>query len=289
MFTILVATLALDQGYSVADVTVPTVDGGELQGRIYVPNPLPTSPVPVIGVLPGGGAGLTSVEWGCIGLASSGYVALAVLPQRAGSVSSYATAIQSGITFAGTSANPFRKISDVNRIGGAGWSLGARALTLVQEQDSRFGAIVAWDNLAAVETGDQGSPSGGFDPPQASYRTPKIPALGLASDATSFSMGPDVKKTAFSWWSKHHIPSMEVVFANSNHFWWSGRSNTRQQSLSNYYTVNWFDLWLKKDKTAVEMLLQRKVNGEVLSSLLSSRYRSAASFEGHQIDDLRIY
>jgi hypothetical protein len=82
---------------------------------------------------------------------------------------------------------------------------------------------------------------------------------------------------------------MEVVFANSNHFWWSGRSNTRQQSLSNYYTVNWFDLWLKKDKTAVEMLLQRKVKGEVLSSLLSSRYRSAASFEGHQIDDLRIY
>ncbi len=287
MVTALIATLALGNSYVMVDVSVPTPDGALLQAKIYAPEPLPKSRVPVIGVLPGGGAGLSSVEWGCIGLASAGYIAIAVLPQQAGRVSSYAVAIESGITFAGTASNPFSNISDMKKVGGVGWSLGARALTMVQERDSRFGAIVAWDNLAAVETGDQGSPSAKSNPPTSSYRTPKIPALGMASDATGFNTDPDIKKTAYSWWVKGGIPSLEIVFANSNHFWWSARSSSRQQALSNHYTTNWFDLWLKKDKLAGDRLLQKSINGESLANILSSRYRSAASFDGHKIDDLR--
>lgn len=289
MTTLLALASILSPDYSVVNVSVPVAGGDEIRGRIYAPHPLPESPVPVIGMLPGGGAGLSSVEWGSIALASKGYLVIAVLPNRAGSVTSYATAIRSGISFAGSSASPFRRIADMDRVGGVGWSLGARALTLVQEQDSRFDAIVAWDNLAAVETGDQGSPSAGFNPPTSTFRIPKVPALGMASDATGFNNDPDIKKTAYRWWIASQIPSMQIVFANSNHFWWSANSNARQQGLSMHYTLSWFDLWLKKDERAKDKLLQRTVNGEALLALLSSRYRSAASFNGHLIDDLRNY
>jgi dienelactone hydrolase len=258
-----------------------------LPGKAYAPSSLPSSPVPVIVVLPGGGADITSVAWAGQRLASAGYIAILVKPQFGSSVTSYASALQSAITFAGTTANPYRSVSDTSRIGGAGWSLGARALTLAQQDDPRLKAIVAWDNLATVETGDQGSPSGGFNPDPSTYRTPKVPALGLASDATGYSTDPEIKKTAFNWWVQNRVPSMEVVFRESNHFWWSGRATPWQSDVSAYFTVAWFDKWLKGDKTAAERLLTKNVLGTPFTDLLSTKYTSAASFDRSFYPDLR--
>lgn len=273
--------------YTFTDVVIPQSGSVQLTAKAYAPFPLPMNMVPLIGILPGGGAGMDSVEWAAQRLAANGYIAIIVKPQFGSSVNSYALALKSVFTFASTTSNPYRAITDPNRMGGAGWSLGARALTLVQEEDTRIKAIVAWDNLAAVETGDQGSPSGGFNPSSASFRTPKVPALGLASDATGFSNDPEIKKTAFNWWSQHSIPAMEVVYGKSTHFWWSGRSTLWQQDLSSYYTVNWFDRWLKQDKEASKRLLATVVLETNLTDILSTKYTSAASFDGNRIGNLR--
>lgn len=273
-------------GFVSADVTIAQ-GSVALVGKAYAPCPIPRAPQPAIVILPGGGAEISSVEWAGEGLAKRGYVCVIVKPQFGGSATSYAQAAYASLDFLSGGANPYRSATDPRWIGAAGWSLGARALTLVQEQDARVKAIVAWDNLAGIESGDQGSPSGGFNPDPSTFRTPKVPAMGTASDATGYNTDPEIKKTAFNHWRAAGQPTMQLVFENSNHFWWSARSSARQRELSVHFTTLWFDRWLRKDRLATDRLLAPNVVGEPLSSLLSDAYTSAASFDGFYVADLR--
>jgi hypothetical protein len=280
----------------VADVTIPQQGGGTLTAKVFAPDTaLQSAPCPCITMLPGGGAGISSVEWAASQLARNGYVVVITLPASGGSVSSYNIAARSGIDFLQSTSNPFRSGTDTTRIGAAGWSLGARALTRTQEEDPRLDAIVAWDNLAISETGDAGSPQTNCNSVANPVRTPRVPALGQASDNTCLQNGIDSKKTAWSWWKQNNVPAFEVVFANSNHFWWSGISNATTNAITSYYTLAWFDRWLKNDPSSRARLMDTTPSSAApnivwssnWSVLLSSGFRSAAFFDGIDCPDLR--
>jgi hypothetical protein len=266
------------------NVTIPQQGGGTLSAKVFAPEEsLQTAPCPCLTMLPGGGAAISSVEWAAVEMARNGYVVVVTLPASAGSTAAYNTAARSGIDFLLSAANPYRAGSDVSRIGAAGWSLGARALSRTQEEDTRLSAIVAWDNLAVSESGDAGSPSCSNVP--GTIRIPRVPAMGQASD--SCSNGIESKKTAFLHWRNAGVPAYQVVFAGSTHFWWSGSGTQQQRAICNYYTLAWFDRWLKGDLTAAERLLSRSPAGASLQSLLSANFRSAAFFDGIDCADLR--
>lgn len=238
----------------------------------------------MIAILPGGGAGIDSVEWAARRLATSGYVAIVTLPSRGASVEAYHRAAVASIDFLQSSDNPFRQDSAVDRVGVAGWSLGARALTWTQAEDRRVLALVAWDNLALSEAGDAGSPACRNRP--RAPRAPRVPALGLASE-TCPGNGPAAKLTAFEHWRGAGTPVMQVVISGASHFFWSARAASADHDLSHAYTKAWFDRWLKGDGSATSRLLAP--GGPVGSGAvrLSSRFRSAAAFDGRSCHDLR--
>jgi dienelactone hydrolase len=180
------------------DVTIPQ-QGGGLNAKIFAPDAvLQTAPCPGISMLPGGGAEISSVEWAAQRLAANGYVVIITKPQSGGSLNDYNAAARSGIDFLISNANPYLNSTDTDAIGAAGWSLGARVLARTQEEDARISAIVGWDNFAVSEAGDLGSPQCTNQP--TNLRTPRVPALGQASDACNDGRTADAKKTAFNRW-----------------------------------------------------------------------------------------
>jgi dienelactone hydrolase len=271
----------------IQDLTIPQRGNGTLNAKIFAPDSaLQTAPCPAISMLPGGGADISSVEWAALRLAANGYVVIITKPQSGASLDSYNTAVRSGIDFLLSAANPYLNDTNTNAIGAAGWSLGARVLTRTQEEDTRISAIVEWDNLAASETGDAGSPQCTNQP--ATLRMPRVPALGQASDTCIDGRSADAKKTGFNHWRQHGQPAMQVVFRGANHFWWSANASTAAQyDIANHYTKNWFDRWLKGDLTATIRLVSRTVNNVALDNLLSQNFRSGVTFDGYNCDDFR--
>lgn len=161
--------------------TIPQRGGGTLNAKIFAPDiALQTAPCPLIMMLPGGGAEITSVEWAAQRLAAGGYIVIITKPQSGANLNDYNTAAVSGIDFLVSGANPYLSSTDTNAVGAAGWSLGARVLTRTQEEDTRISAIAEWDNLAVGEAGDAGSPQCTNQP--TALRAPRVPALGQASD-----------------------------------------------------------------------------------------------------------
>ena len=272
----------------VQDAQIPQRGGGTLNAKVFAPDAaLQTAPCPFITMLPGGGAEITSVEWAASRLAANGYVVIITKPQTGESLSDYNAAAISGIDFLVSNANPFLSSTDTNAVGAAGWSLGARVLTRTQEEDARISAIVEWDNLAVSEAGDNGLPQCTNQP--TTLRTPRVPALGQASDTCTDGRSADAKKTGFNRWRQFSQPAMQVVFRGANHFWWSATaSSANQYDIANYYTKNWFDRWLKGDLTATGRLLSRTIiNNTTLENLLSQTFNSGAFFDGYNCENLR--
>ena len=269
------------------EVVIPQRGGGTLNAKIFAPDAtLQTAPCPLITMLPGGGAEISSVEWAATRLAANGYVVIITKPQTGGSLNDYNTAARSGIDFLQSAASPYLSGTNTDLVGATGWSLGSRILMRTQEEDLRVAAVVGWDNIAVSETGDTGSPACTNTP--GTLRTPRVPTLGQASEACNDGRDADVKKTAFNRWREFGKPAFQLVFHNSNHFWWSTNgSGEARWNAAHYYTQAWFDRWLKRDLTATTRLMARTVNGTALEDLFSQIFRSGAFFDGYNCDDLR--
>jgi dienelactone hydrolase len=288
----LAASLACaTDGGTVRTTTVGVPERGGtriLSAQLWAPEAArQTAPCPVLSLLPGGGAAIPSVAWAAERLAASGYVVIVTLPSSGGSTDAYHAAAVSGIDFLQSSANPYRAAVDTGRVGVAGWSLGARALTRTQAEDARVDALVAWDNLAISESGDAGSPACENVP--GALRAPRVPALGQASE-TCPDRPSGAKLTAFERWRAAGVPAMQVVFAGATHFLWSAAAPVAQHDVAHAYTRAWFDRWLKGDTTATARLLGRTVPGLAArrtTDVLSTRFRSAAALDGRVCADLR--
>jgi len=134
-------------------------------------------------------------------------------------------------------ANPLASIIDVSRVGLAGHSLGASAISLVQGHDMRVDAIVAWDNLSA-----------------ASGVVPRVPAMGQNADyffnvAPTFAP-PAHKDGAFLAWRDAGVDAMQVALLGSTHLEWTFvpyilPASRKGERVAMHYTLAWFDRYLK--------------------------------------------
>jgi hypothetical protein len=267
------------------DVVVPPIGGGAgLPGRVYAPDAdRQTGPCPLVSMLPGGGAPISSVEWAATRLAASGYVVVITDPSG-NTPSTYDVAGRSGITFMESSANPFADATDTDRVGVSGWSLGGRSWTKSQDIDPRIDAVVTMDHLAISETGDLGSPACSNQPRP--VRPARVPAMGLASESCTQN-GADSKLTAHEHWRAADLATMSLVLDKCTHFCWSQSASSAQHDLNHYYTQAWFDRWLKGDASATERLLARTVLGKPVESVLSDSFRSGVFLDGTDCGDFR--
>jgi len=175
--------------------------------------------------------------------------------------------------------NPYWNRIDPNRLGIAGHSEGAIGVSIVQGYGGAGAAqwpgkidatnpvkvAVAWDGLFGPAGGDVG---GIGNMTTSTKFTARVPAMGNSSEygltPTPFTTPPpiDEHKDAFSQWVKAGTPVYELTIRGSSHYefsegpglpatsWCPNPSaneceNGWGNAMSTYYTVAWFDRWLK--------------------------------------------
>src|SRR3712207_3498760 len=149
--------------------------------------------------------------------------------------------------------NPLWDLVDPSKIGIAGHSLGAFAVSNVGSRDNRVDAIVAWDNLSI------GSGSAAI--------TPRVPALGMSNDyglvPTPYNADPNpqAKSAASTGWSKAGVDAGQINIRGGTHYEYSYIPNPafgaalRGMDMAAWYTAAWFDKYVKGDPSADRRLL----------------------------------
>ncbi len=166
--------------------------------------------------------------------------------------------------------NPLFGLVDATRVGIAGHSLGASAVSYVGQEDPRVKAIVAWDNLSAPT----GAPACGSAPGTRTDRAVTKPALGISNDYGITPMpnlqvpDPSGKTAAFDAYRTAGVDSGELVIRGGCHEESAfipaavttpvgplGCGSLRGNDLLAWYTTAWFDKYVKGDATADRRLL----------------------------------
>jgi dienelactone hydrolase len=188
--------------------------------------------------------------------------------------------------------NPAWTMLDTSRVGIAGHSLGAGAVSYVGQLDPRVKAIVAYENLGTPKT--TYTCAGGSSPRPATVPITR-PALGFSNDYSlvvqPYTTDPDPlsKGTASQEYSTAGVDSGELIIRGGTHYEYSFIPNPtfpatlRGMDLAAWYTTAWFDKYVKGDPGADRRLLsdrwRRDARGAAVDlkgdgNLFSFYYRS---------------
>lgn len=181
--------------------------------------------------------------------------------------------------------NPFSELVDDDRIGVAGQSLGAAAVSFAGQKDPRVDAIVGWDNLRGAEklSDCASAPDTRTDAPITK------PALGISNDygitQTPFSSDPDPQQHngAFLDYRAAGVDSMQMNIRGGTHFEAAfipgsftpiplGAATLRGNDLAAWYTTAWFDKYVKCPGAANPTACEEKADAR----LLTDRWRDDA-------------
>jgi dienelactone hydrolase len=172
--------------------------------------------------------------------------------------------------------NPFWQLLDASRLGLAGHSYGAAGVSYIAQWDPRVDAVVAWDNLGgpapkngsvpgrAGSLGEAGCPA---NPANRTTVPISKPGLGISADyglpPTPNTSIPDPQ--AKSVWSHEYsaagVDTGEIIIRGGSHLDFSYiplaafGASLRGPDLTDWYTVAWFDKYVKGDPSADARLL----------------------------------
>jgi hypothetical protein len=201
--------------------------------------------------------------------------------------------------------NPLYSRLDTSRVGIAGHSLGAGAVSYIGQIDPRVKAIVAWDNLRGPGPAPYACASGSSPRPDS---TPSKPALGMSADygltPTPYTSDPDrgAKSTAAQQLAAAGVPSGELVIRGGTHYEFSFIPNPgfgatlRGEDLVAWYTTAWFDRFVKGDRKATARLFTDRWRADAAEAgvdpqgdgnLFSFYYDSSLHVDGRACADLR--
>jgi dienelactone hydrolase len=273
----------------VTAISFPADDGATLNGYVFRPPAKIKPPYPGIVITTGSIQGYQQMYfWAAEGLAEAGYMVMTYDVQGQGNSDTlpanctpnscpgvpfqqnynFFQGAEDALNWFFSSKNPARSDLDTSRVGIAGHSLGASAVSVVGQCDPRVHAIVAWDNLAPA-TGnckDQipaGLPSGA--PAQPTLTTP---ALGFNSEyffnPSSMSSPPDPqsKAAAFAQLAKAGTDVMQIALRSSTHLEYTYvpyilPASRLGERVAFYYTLAWFDRYLRGRKDAYNRLVAK--------------------------------
>jgi dienelactone hydrolase len=175
---------------------------------------------------------------------------------------------EDSLSFFLSRANPFRNAVDRTRIGLAGHSLGAAAVSHVGQCDKRVKTIVAWDNLGKIE--DCGDVT---IPPQ--YKSPALlhaTAMGLTNDY-AFNTQPQVtapdphaKDAGYQQVAAAGLDAASIAFRGATHLTYSFiplvfQANELSERMASYYTAAWFDSQLKGRRSGFRRMTATEFDG----------------------------
>jgi hypothetical protein len=223
--------------------------------------------------------------WTAWSLAGHGYVTV-VPTSGADQVGN----VEYAINWALSSDNPYRDVTDPDRVGLVGHSAGAAAVQVVQAVDPRVKAFVALDNLRLTSYGcpdEIGSPTGGG----AIVLPPRTPGLGLARDSDCSlrpaTGSPDFPTPGFENQLAASVPTAVLSLADSAHLDYETAGPDHLHYAAFYAMASWLDDWVAGDATALRRITDPVWAGYARSAFLSTYYRSAISVPGYTCLDLR--
>src|SRR4051812_35742405 len=286
----------------VAPVSFKALDGATLRGHVFIPPasvPKPKNGYPGVVITDGSVQAYEQLYfWAAEDLATHGYMVMTYDVQGQGdsdlfpancpdpsnpSVSCPGVPYQQNYNFYqgaedslsfflstpaktfGGSFNPYAGDLDTSRVGIAGHSLGAAAVSVVGQCDKRVKTIVAWDNLDKIP-----DCSGVTIPAQ--YRSAKLihaPALALSNDylfnTQPMTAPPDEhsKMDGYNQIKAAGLDAEMVTFRGATHLTYTYiplvfQANELSERMASYYTLAWFESHLRNDPTAFTRLTARK-------------------------------
>jgi dienelactone hydrolase len=273
-------------GGSVTRVTFVSSDGAQLHGHLWMPPkslPKPRAGYPGVVITDGSVQAYEQLYyWAAQGLAQYGYQVLTydvqgqgdsdLLPADCSPASCQGVPYQQSYNFYqgaedslswfDSAANPGFRSLDRARLGIAGHSLGAAAVSWVGQCDSRVKTLVAWDDLQPI---DITKCAANVTIPKA-YRATRLdtPALATTNDY-EFNVQPALKvpnphgdtnggggagDTGYLSLVKAGVDSELVSFRNGTHLTYSYiplvlPSNQLSERFAFHYTLAWFDQYLR--------------------------------------------
>src|SRR4051794_7627267 len=245
-------------------------EGQQLPARVFLPlRRRFRPPYPAVVVVHGGSANQDMYDWGIEPLAEAGYMVLSFQVPTAENTGPdvFPADTKAALDFLTSSADPRRTDLDVRRIGLAGHSAGGVAVSLVGQEDPRVSAIVSWDRA-------QSSPMRPDLPLRtpalfmtADYNCQKVPVcVPQPYTAPPDPHGPGDKDTDFTRLRAAGVDTMKVSLRAATHldftqFGIAGTGSRYGAAVAEYYTLAWFDRYLKRSRGALDRLTATRFDG----------------------------
>ncbi|GAC1611385.1 MAG: hypothetical protein NVS3B26_23890 [Mycobacteriales bacterium] len=281
-------------------VTFVATDGAQLHGHVWLPPKAVRKPrggYPGVVITDGSVQAYENLYyWAAEGLAQYGYQVMTfdvqgqghsdLLPRSCTPTAcpgvpyqqnyNFYQGTEDALSFFLSGQNPARRALDGARVGIAGHSLGASAVSWVGQCDTRVKTVVAWDDLVPVNVAD--CPKNVTVP--VAYRATKLhtPALATTNDY-EFNVQPMTKvpnphgdsntgglagDAGYQSLVKAGIDSQLVAFRNGTHLTYTYidfvlPSNELSERFAFHYTLAWFDQYLRggQDPYTAKPALQR--------------------------------
>lgn len=259
----------------VAPVSFASLNGATLRGHVFMPPasvPEPEGGYPGVVITDGSVQAYEELYfWAAQDLAEAGYMVMTYDVQGQGDSDlagsdcpgecsgvpyqqdyNFFQGAEDSLSFFLGAGNPWSTQLDRERVGLAGHSLGASAVSVVGQCDSRVKAIVAWDNLRAIE-----DCSGVTIPEQ--HRSPEFlhaPALAIANDYAFNTQpaltapDPHAKDAGYRQLVAAGLDAQSVVLRGATHLEYSYiplvlPASQKGERVASYYTRAWFDRYLR--------------------------------------------
>jgi len=272
-----------DQGASLArQVTIPALPATSLPGPAAAFDPGPgevpptydgtilrpadtrryPGPRPAVVLMHGISGDQCQMWWLAQYLSGAGFVTMILTsptpPEREASYGVAIDAARSAVSFLSTPPeNPYAAVTSLNAMGLGGWSEGSVVASVAQGLPDMglIKAIVAIDDLRGSFLGDSGAPLTFCSPPVRAGVTPRVPALGFASDTTCDvepkNTSAGLKLSGFSRWRAENVPAVELPLAAYSHFDYDTHGAKLIQVGA--LTRAWFAAWLSAQPHALEL------------------------------------
>lgn len=316
---------------TVTPVSFEALNGSTLRGHVFAP---PASVVRPEGGFPGVVITDGSVQayeelyfWAAQDLAEAGYLVMTYDVQGQGDSDLYGDdcpgacsgvpyqqsynfyqGAEDSLSFFLGERMPFARDLDADAVGIAGHSLGASAVSVVGQCDTRVKTIVAWDNLRPVTPANCNQVT--IPAEHRASTVPRIGALGIANDyqfnvqPTSTPPDPEAKQAGYEQLAAAGLDSQSISLRAGTHLEYTYiplvlPASQKGERMASYYTRAWFDRYLKGDASGHERLTARKFDDSVdVSSIGTGRFDRVASLQNpadryagnipYEIDDIPV-
>jgi dienelactone hydrolase len=274
----------------VTKITFPADDGATLNGFLFRPPAKVKGPYPGIVITTGSIQGYQQMYfWAAEGLAEAGYMVLTYDVQGQGNSDTlpadctpdscpgvpfqqsynFFQGAEDSLNWFFSTKNPARSQLDASRVGIAGHSLGASAVSVVGQCDPRVRAIVAWDNLATATGKCRDQIPAGLPAGSPAAPTLTTPALGINSEyffnpsPMNSAPDPQSKAGAFKQLTDAGTDTMQIGLRSSTHLEYTYvpyilPASRVGERVAFYYTLAWFDRYVRGKKSGFTRLVANK-------------------------------